>query len=139
MEMRGITQTQLSAITDIPKSAISQYLSGRFNPRYERISLISHALNVNMAWLLGLEASPAPKAKKTGGRLSVKEQLIIEAYRSSQSFKKSVDLLFDSSESVKNIFRAAKSDEGNIPPIYEELTPKQLKMLSNAPETDEDI
>lgn len=46
---------ELSEKTGIPKSAISQYMSGYANPKQDRIYLISKALNIDEAWLMGFD------------------------------------------------------------------------------------
>ena len=51
----GMTQTELSRKTGIPKSAISQYIKGSFEPKQDRIYLIAKALNVSEAWLMGFD------------------------------------------------------------------------------------
>lgn len=62
LSKRNITQQDLSDKTGIPKSSISQYISGYAKPKDDRIYAISVALNINEAWLLGydvpMERSP---------------------------------------------------------------------------------
>lgn len=55
LQIKGMKQTDLCQITKIPKSAISQYISGAFEPKQDRIRLISNALNVSEAWLMGYD------------------------------------------------------------------------------------
>lgn len=55
LELRQMTQQELSDITEIPKSSISQYLSGYAKPKDDRIHLISKALDVQEPWLLGYD------------------------------------------------------------------------------------
>lgn len=55
LTIRSMKQTELSQHTNIPKSAISQYISGNFEPKQDRIYLISKALNVSEAWLMGYD------------------------------------------------------------------------------------
>lgn len=55
MNLKKITQSELCELTGIPKSAMSQYVSGAFAPKQERTYLIAKALNVNEAWLLGYD------------------------------------------------------------------------------------
>lgn len=64
IEIRGIKQVELCAATGIPKSAMSQYLKGNFEPKQDRITLIAKALNVSETWLMGYEVpmeSTAPR------------------------------------------------------------------------------
>ena len=53
---RKMKPVELSEKTKIPKSSISQYMSGHAKPSGERVYLISNALNINEAWLLGFDA-----------------------------------------------------------------------------------
>ncbi len=53
MEIRNMTQADLVKKTGLPKSAISQYYSGKYEPKQKGIYLIAKALNVNEAWLMG--------------------------------------------------------------------------------------
>lgn len=55
LNMNGLKQSDLCRLTGIPKSAISQYISGAFEPKQGRIYLLSKALNVSEAWLMGLD------------------------------------------------------------------------------------
>ncbi|MBE6685747.1 MAG: helix-turn-helix domain-containing protein [Ruminococcaceae bacterium] len=57
MSRKGITQTDLCELTDIPKSAMSQYISGSFKPKAHRTHALAKALNVSEAWLMGYDVS----------------------------------------------------------------------------------
>ncbi len=61
MNIRNISQTELCEKTGIPKSAMSQYISGSFKPKQKRTFLIANALNVNEAWLMGYDDIPMEK------------------------------------------------------------------------------
>lgn len=53
MELRGLKQADLVERTGISKGALSSYISGRYIPKQNNIYLISKALNVSEAWLMG--------------------------------------------------------------------------------------
>lgn len=55
MDKVGISQSELCKRTAIPKSAISQYLSGGFKPKQTRTAKLAEALNVSEAWLMGFD------------------------------------------------------------------------------------
>ncbi len=55
LTIRAMKQSELCQFTNIPKSAMSQYISGSFEPKQDRIYLIAKALNVSEAWLMGYE------------------------------------------------------------------------------------
>ncbi len=63
LHIRGIKQVDLCAKTKIPKSAMSQYLKGTFEPKQDRIELIARALNVNEAWLMGYDDVPMERGE----------------------------------------------------------------------------
>lgn len=62
LQQKGMSQADLCRITGIPKSAMSQYCNGRLVPRQDRTYLISTALNVSEAWLMGFNV---PMERKT--------------------------------------------------------------------------
>ena len=45
--------TQLSEITGINASMLSQYRNGRFFPKYDKVCILAKALNVDERWLAG--------------------------------------------------------------------------------------
>lgn len=53
MQLKNFKPVDLVEKTGIPKSAISQYMSGYAKPKQDRVYLIAKALNINEAWLLG--------------------------------------------------------------------------------------
>nr|WP_300209575.1 helix-turn-helix transcriptional regulator [uncultured Anaerostipes sp.] len=55
LSKRDVSPKELSDKTGIPKSSISQYMSGYTKPKQDRIFLICKALNINEAWLLGYD------------------------------------------------------------------------------------
>lgn len=57
LEVKGMKAIELSEATDIPKGAISYYLSGKSSPKADRISAMSAALGVSETWLMGYDVS----------------------------------------------------------------------------------
>lgn len=80
LTMRDISQSELCVITKIPKSAMSQYVKGTFEPKQDRVWLLAKALKVSEAWLMGFDVpekvvSPLPT-------ISDSEQELLDNYRS---------------------------------------------------------
>ena len=63
LSIRGMKQSELCEKTGIPKSAISQYISGSFEPKQDRLFIIAQALNVDPVWLMGFDV-PMEKEKE---------------------------------------------------------------------------
>lgn len=91
LQIRNMKQIELSQKTGIPKSAISQYCSGAFRPKQKRLFLIAQALQVDEAWLMGLDV---PMDRGSDGdvslraslqNLSAEEQCLLQSYRSLNS------------------------------------------------------
>lgn len=83
LKVKGMKQSELCQIAKIPKSAVSQYISGAFEPKQDRIYLMAKALNVSEAWLMGYnvpmekeKASPSDKVELTEG-----EEMLLELFR----------------------------------------------------------
>lgn len=53
MSARQVSQTELSQLTGISKSAISQYLSGKSEPKQKYVEIICDALKISDLWLYG--------------------------------------------------------------------------------------
>lgn len=92
LAIRNMKQSELCEITKIPKSAISQYISGAFEPKQDRIYLIARALNVSEAWLMGYDV-PMDRDKKVSPeklQLTEGEKKWLELYHSISDDTKAV-------------------------------------------------
>lgn len=56
MALRGYKQVDLVEKTGINKGALSCYISGKYKPKQNNIFLLAKALDVNEAWLMGIDA-----------------------------------------------------------------------------------
>lgn len=148
MEEYKISQSELCARTGIPKSALSQYISGNFKPKQNRTYLLAKALNVSPAWLMGYDV-PRTSFGEAGHmtRLTKREKQLIAAYRNNKEFHAKIDALIPaednqsdkSDQTMTEVFRAAKSLDGDIVPGHEKISNKHLKIIKDAPETDDDL
>ena len=83
LSIRGMKQCELCEITDIPKSSLSLYLKGAYEPKQDRIYSISKALNVSEAWLMGYDV-PMDRlsvSKATSMEVTENEQKLLELFR----------------------------------------------------------
>ena len=60
-----ISQAELVKRTGIGKSSISTYLTGEYEPKQKNLYKIAVALNVNEAWLMGLDVPMERKSATT--------------------------------------------------------------------------
>lgn len=85
MRIKGMKQSDLCRLTKIPKSAMSQYLSEAYEPKQDRIYLISQALNVSEIWLMGLDVPMERQDRKAPpteeSQLSKGEAMLLDLFR----------------------------------------------------------
>ena len=82
LRRKGMTQTELAKETRIPKSSICQYVRGDFEPKQNRIYLISKALDVSEAWLMGYDVPPERETpSREDPEISEGERVLLELFR----------------------------------------------------------
>lgn len=79
MELRGIKAVDLVQATGLGKSAISQYISGKYEPKQVAIHKIAKALNVSEAWLMGYDV-PIQRAEEIKTVVSNEEKELLDMY-----------------------------------------------------------
>lgn len=67
LNLRNMKQSELCEKTNIGKSAISQYLSGSFEPKQQNVYKIALALDVSEAWLMGYDVPITRATIENGG------------------------------------------------------------------------
>ena len=84
---RNMTQSELCTKAHISKSTLSEYLKGLYEPKQDKVFIISQALNVDPVWLMGydvpMEKKEEPKTKKdspTEPQLSEGEKVLLDLF-----------------------------------------------------------
>ena len=54
LKEKGITQTELSKMTGISKSVISEWLSDKYEPKQDKVYIVAEKLSVSPSWLFGV-------------------------------------------------------------------------------------
>ena len=82
LAIRGMKQSELCEKTKIPKSALSEYISGAYEPKQDRLFLIAQALDVDPVWLMGFDV-PMEKEKISPSELQLTEgeKTMLELFR----------------------------------------------------------
>lgn len=57
MKNADLNQTELSKITNIRQSSISDWLKGKYLAKQDKVELLARVLNVSPTWLMGLDAT----------------------------------------------------------------------------------
>ena len=84
MELRELTQSELSEKAKIDKGQLSSYLSGKYKPRQRNIEALAKTLNVDEAWLMGFDSPMEPQSANVSNENrfnSDDERTLILSYR----------------------------------------------------------
>lgn len=98
LEVKKMKAVDLSNITGIGRSAISQYLRGTVIPKTERIAVIARKLNVSTAWLAGFDVPIVDTALPSLDTESEDITLLLSLFRQTDS------------EGKKNIVKYAQEE-----------------------------
>ena len=77
LQLRNMKQAELAEKTGIDKGQISSYISGRYKPKQENLSLMAVALDVSDYWLMGLDV---PIEREDTGAAAIEQKQRFEAY-----------------------------------------------------------
>ena len=84
LKIKGMKQSQLCKLAKVPKSSLSLYLSGAYEPKQDRVFLIAQALNVDPVWLMGFDVPMEKENKKISSdepSLTEGEKVMLELFR----------------------------------------------------------
>ena len=83
LSVRNMTQAELCRKTQIPKSALSEYLKGLYDPKQDRLVILSEALDVNPVWLMGYDVSMEKENTKISPHdgLTEGEKVVLDLFR----------------------------------------------------------
>lgn len=83
LSLRKMTQAELCQKTKIPKSALSEYLKGLYDPKQDRLLILSEALDVDPVWLMGFDVPMEKEQKKFSPHdsLTEGEKVMLELFR----------------------------------------------------------
>ena len=77
----NMKQIDLSRLTGIDRSAISNYLAGRYEPKADAINKMAKVLNVNEMWLWGYDVSMERENSPDKLALTEGEQVLIDLFK----------------------------------------------------------
>jgi transcriptional regulator with XRE-family HTH domain len=80
--IKGMRQAELCKLAKVPKSSLSLYLSGAYEPKQDRIYSMAQVLNVSEAWLMGYDVpmEPAAMTPPTKSDLTEGERMLLELF-----------------------------------------------------------
>ena len=82
LNIREMKQADLCKLANIPKSSLSLYLKGAYEPKQDKIYKMANILNVSETWLMGYDVpmEPTTSAPPTGSDLSEGERMLLDLF-----------------------------------------------------------
>ena len=83
LSIRNMKQCDLCKLANVPKSSLSLYLRGAYEPKQDRIYSMAQVLSVSEAWLMGYDV-PMEKEQRTPvteQTITKSEQLLLDLFR----------------------------------------------------------
>ncbi len=82
LNIRKMKQSELCKLANVPKSSLSLYLRGAYEPKQDKIYKMAVALNVSEAWLMGYDV-PMQREETTPStsELTDSERTMLELFR----------------------------------------------------------
>jgi transcriptional repressor len=77
LKRNQMSQSKLSELTGISNAAISEYISGKYEPSRSRISEFSDILKVNEVWLMGYDVPMEKEALKKEAQKSKTDEIVL--------------------------------------------------------------
>ncbi|WP_338946318.1 helix-turn-helix domain-containing protein [Fusobacterium canifelinum] len=120
LDLKNMKATELSELTGINKSTISQYLSKEYEPKRDRIELFAKVLNVNEVWLTGYDVPMGIDSSDE------KDSLVEEYELSSDELKEYENIKMTTSTLMFNGRPASENDKIELEKILKEFFVKAL-------------
>lgn len=131
MDEKGISQAELSRRTGITRTSISKYLRGTFKAKQNYLYILAKVLDVNEAWLMGLDAN-----KKRPNRLG--DELPPESLINAKHEKsKSVDDLVDEMHSYRGL-KISEDQRDAMKALLKAYLDSEIKRSARDDQSDDD-
>ena len=79
--IRHIKQAELCKLANVPKSSLSLYLKGAYEPKQDRLYSMAQALNVSEFWLMGYDVPMDRDNSSDPVKLTNNEKTMLDLFR----------------------------------------------------------
>ena len=121
---RHTTAAEVSNKTGISRGSLSQYISGKFNPKQDRLYVLAKHLRVSPLWLMGIDV-PMEKAKPAQNANPIPESLAkdiqtLEAYKEFYNDTSDIGKAFhDFASAIVKHFQSEEADRLMLKKFHE--------------------
>ena len=125
MELNGKKQIDVARELGIPKSTLSRYLKGSYEPKTERVYQLSEYFGVTPEWLMVYTNDPQGHVMVNNtdmGKqvyssdddtflITEKEIMLVQAYRQHEQLQRVIDKILDLSGETRKGFKVARVEK----------------------------
>ena len=79
--IRDMKQADLCKLAGVPKSSLSLYLKGAYEPKQDKIYKMAEALNVSEMWLMGYDVPMEKEKQIIPTELTSAERIMLDLFR----------------------------------------------------------
>lgn len=132
IEYRHTTAAEVSKATGISRGSLSQYISGKFSPKQDRIYVLAQHLRVSPTWLMGLDV---PMEKKVFHRATPIDEGLKKDIDMFEAYKDLISRNDDLSNAFRNFANAmvkvftTKEFDSNLLNKFHALSPEHQTMV----------
>lgn len=112
MSINGITQTELANKSNIDKSLISNYLSGNYKAKQDKLTKLANVLNVSEPWLMGFDV-PISEELKEKEKEFVELELLFDKAKPHLSDDDKETMKFLMQKTINNYEKSKKENKGD--------------------------
>lgn len=83
LTMRNMKQSELCKLANVPKSSLSLYLKGAYEPKQDKIFKMANVLNVSESWLMGYDVPMNNEEMTSTAQIELTdcEKVMLELFR----------------------------------------------------------
>ena len=83
LSIRNMKQSQLSKLANVPKSSLSLYIKGAYEPKQDKIYAMAQVLKVSETWLMGYDTDMERNRvfNSTSNELTENEKTMLDLFR----------------------------------------------------------
>ena len=125
MELNGKKQIDVARELGIPKSTLSRYLKGSYEPKTERVYQLSEYFGVTPEWLMGYTNDPQGHVMANNTNMgkqvyssdddtfliTEKEIMLVQEYRQHEQLQRVIDKILDLSGETRKGFKVARVEK----------------------------
>lgn len=121
LKIRGITAAEFSRRMGISEAVISQYRSGKYEPKQDRLDEFAKALDVSEGWLMGYDVPMERQSPEESNKPADNVDELVDAIRSDPRKYLLAKRLFELSDSEFD--RIERVFDAMLDPLPEETDP----------------